>query len=639
MKTIITLIFTLLLAGCNPQEEEATETPNEIFDPQVPGGVLSGDGFLPPALSLTADASTIDEVRLAWTVPSSYIGQSYTANVYRIEGDASVFVLPDPSTPVNTAFVYKIADSLSVTNFTDTTAQRDQEYTYYVYFKLDDRWSSAATTTLTTESLVDAVTIPDAANFWSNWNLDYGYAPNGGMALINTITPSFATPGAPSGVTAFSEDGSIMYYADHACNRVVIYMNQQVQECSRSFDTSSVEYDICVSSFSDLPMSAFAVIGQQDGNSCYPCGDPLNTLDNASCLTDPRAVAVDNGKLFILDSGNARIKGMPLPTYGCHNILAATGTPTPVECAPTTVIGKRNLADLTTYPLATHGDSAFGYPVSMAFKDGDAYIGDSDYHRITKVRQIHDPSVFYCDDSTWGTALCRFNSLLGQADMFSSEYFEQRYDDLSITYDVATNTLSDGGDFLIKHCKNPTQIRFENTKMYVACNEEFTRVLGADQASLNGRILVYDEDIIAGAVSSCRVDTWPGVGCDAEYVFGQESFDALVKQNVGDQYNSVPYAFETLSFDVIGTDMLGVSPETNYVYRWSNVNTDAGNGNPYDFVVLDPENATDAVNSRTLPDLENLSYIEIVPRKRACLISDPQLSKIFEVGIIQKVDP
>jgi hypothetical protein len=559
---------------------------------------------------------------------------SYEVHVYRVAGDGISFVLPDPSVPYSSAYIYELAGYTPGANTTAVDISgliSSTYYTYYVYVLSDSKYSLEAKVTVLTNPNTPTLNIPSPTNFWASVTATFGQLPTAGQLFMNTISPGIPTTTTTTGGMAFLESGGLMYFLDTANNRVLIALGEAYNSCN-SYTVNSDMWNTCQAIYRGYPLFFIAVLGQADFYSNYPCGHPSNTLPASQCLTHPSGVLIADNKLFIADSGNDRIViHSILPTYGCYHIDNLTGSPTPNECAPYKVVGKKSLSDVATYITAADGNSALSYPTGMSYLNGTLYIADTNNHRIVGVNNVTDSTLYSCSAVNWKNSMCSWSFVLGQADMFSKTKLADVFN-ASITYNLPGHTLSDP-DFLSRHFAYPTQVFAIGSKLLVGSNENFLATSGLTNLELYSRMMIFELNPFLDNVATCNSLTFLNSVCAANYAIGQESFGRLIELGIGETYMSKNFTLKIASFTPFSTTgLIAVESTTNSVMIWSNyANTNLTDGIPYSSLINNPSGAT--VAGKILPTLLNLNNIFYTSSDGSLYIEDALLGKIFQIPL------
>jgi hypothetical protein len=420
--------------------------------------------------------------------------------------------------------------------------------------------------------------------------------------------------------------------------------------------------------------------------SCSPI-QPLN-----SCMTKPSAVYVSGGKLFVSDSGNDRvlmwdhIVGDPSrgDAGGCDPNITISIEKTP-DCAATMQIGKKSLNDFSSYSLITDGSKILKNPTGLVEKNGDLYVADTGHHRVVKVSQFLDPQIFSCSEANWNTSKCKFSAVIGQPSFEVSKTFNDLVnedDQKKISCSQLSNPSPNQGvpgsealcvastgcswtplvlpgqgtcaysnsifdqsdigsllstqneNILRRYFANPTTLKItDDNKLLILSNENYTRpsVVG-NPISLKSRILVFNIDPLAGDSPRCSLGSFSSGSCDADDVIGQLEFRRLISlQSSTSKYSDVFYGLEQVTdFDLVGNIMIAVDSKNNLVYLWNNWKNQIP-GHPADDKIVDPEGRKNPLSSGNLPNLVDISAIEINKSSFMIYISDPSKSKVYEI--------
>lgn len=493
--------LSLGFLGCNAKEETTTATdPVHYYDPRIPGGqIIDNGGLAGKVLGLTADASVLEQITLKWTVPPVYKTMNYEVKIYKKKGSDTTFVLPDPADQYSAAPLYLystvVADSfldqngVNSNNEVVVNVEQNQIYTYWVYIHLldNDKWSAGTSIVVTSKTPEDTFSFPSVATFWDNLLNTLGSKPtpdSNPLISVSTMSAGLTSVDSPTGGIAVAYSGNVLYYADTANNRVVIYTRGLAYKCDDYKTSDPALYYACVYQYTGLPLSAVGVIGQDkvgsDGfnassgkrtcaqheticsaitsaSSCDPNVLGTNSIcewvsNNAlpnggsctaykRCLTAPSKVTVADDRLFISDAGNNRVvvyynqitatNKQTLPVKG-HVKDNGSGTSLAIDSGPVKVIGKKGLIDQTiSYPV---GKSSLKNPGGVAVLGSDLYVADTGNNRVVKIKNYKTD--YDCETSSgdWGNlptdagyagGKCRFSYLLGQRTFFERWAFKE----------------------------------------------------------------------------------------------------------------------------------------------------------------------------------------------------------------------
>ena len=638
-----------------------------VFNPTSPDGNGSANR-IPGVLNLVATLNPTDnKVVLTWKVPSTYVNQNYEIYIYRILGDGVSSVLDDPAIPYSIADYYFPTSTFQpITGelFADSTVlNSSNSYTYYVYIKNGDNWSSESKTTVVVGSTISPDLLPTAANFWPSYKQTIANPPySPGLIADTTLSPGLATSLHPTGGCAFAFDGGVMYCADTENNRVVIYQTGAYQNCDKASLEPLGIYDLCLSLYKGYPFIAMAVLGQKDMYSKTSCQN--GSLPANSCFTKPSGVMVADGKLVVSDTGNNRVMiHSTLPINGCFNVLELSGQGMTHQCSFSGVVGKKSLSDLSNYALEDKGDSILDTPTGLAYmpganiNEGDLYIADTGNNRVVVARKAFNSSFWKCSPDTWDTNLCKFDGLLGQSDYFSNKSFSKEYNitrnysydtfEHNVTVKNGDEFISDNGFFLSHYFASPNRIIINGDNLLISSNENFEDSSTIPSIALYSRIVVYNENPLAGVSPACTLEEFSLVDskCAFDYAIGQTNPRNLIELNVSqnESYKDVNYSLTDVDFTVNGSNIFGIDRKLNRVYVWSNYNstydtsTNIANysGTPYDFYVSNPAGVGENLNNKTLPNLMNLNDIVFEQNSGNLYIQDSQLGHIFVIPILQ----
>jgi hypothetical protein len=552
--------------------------------------------------------------------------------------------------------------------------------------------------------------------------------------------------GHMKGKTAFGLDGGIMYVADTDNNRVLVYTRGEALECetykaadtacavhtdqtSCGDDTSCVWetnsscgsslYQACMFSAEGYPFEPLNILGQPNQTTYAPCNtscvghtaqtactadtsctwsatanscSPTFTADK--CLTKPAYVSVTGNQLIISDSGNNRLvvwNHLPGdPSYlggttagGCDPNTITTETFIP-DCTPDSQIGKKSLTDMATYNVATDGEQSFNNPTGTFVNGSDLYVADTGNNRVVKITNFMNTQTFSCSPGNWGSALCSFSGVLGQASFYVNKSFQDFYNtDIANQLTCATqsfpastgsggtktscqaesvgctwtagqianqgtctvtnplrsasgigNTIGTAYSYVLaRYFASPTVVKVVNGRMLVSANENFSTVSTINSPILlNARILEWSNNPLDGTSPTCSAASFGVGGCDASIVFGQQNFTTLISiQGTTGKYTDVSYGLQSLDdFDVSGKSMIGVDSINNYVYLWNDWTTNATAGNPPTGIVTPPILGS-VYNGQALPVIKGLGAVTLIPATYLIDVTDASGFYVYEV--------
>jgi hypothetical protein len=530
--------------------------------------------------------------------------------------------------------------------------------------------------------------------------------------------------GNMKGKSALGLNGSLMYVADTDNNRIVVYTRGEALACVPYKTTDPTTYQACMFSAEGFPFEPANVLGQPTQKSSDPCnvscqaqtqsascgattGCSWDTTKNTcnptfsydQCLTKPNYVTVKGNQLIISDSGNNRLvvwnhlPGDPSYTPEGGQIGSATAGCDPnvivgqtrlTDCKPDYQIGKKSFSDFTQYNLSTDGNQTFNKPTGTLVDGADLYIADTGNNRVVKIKNYEDSQSFSCNPTNWGTPLCEFSSVLGQASFFVNRSFQDFFNDdiqnqlqcsaqslpassgpggtkascqatavgctwmpgqiagqgtCSLTHPLRSNLGignvigSQYSYVLQRYFTNPTVVKISSGRLLVSSNENFQTVSTVNSPIyLKARILEWGNNPLGGDTPTCNATNFNSGGCDASIVFGQSNFTTLVSvQGATGKYTDVSYGLESLDdFDISGKSMVGVDSINNFVYLWSDWTANSTPGNPPTGVVSSPIIGS-VYNGQPLPVLKGLGAITLDPDNFLIYVTDASGYNVYEV--------
>jgi hypothetical protein len=547
-KYLFLLLFSLIFVGCKQAADTATPTVVHVYDPKIPGGQIISDSTRlgTNITNFAADSSQLGKITLTWTVPPVYKTMNYQVNIYKKKATDTSFVLPDPADQYGSAFLYLrtsvVGESFVDQDYLDTSGnvvvevEQNNSYNYWAYLQVTDsagtvKWSSGVKVTTTSKSPDDSFKFPDPAKFWENLTWQIGNSQASADA-VNTasLNPGSTSLDSPTGGIASAYSGNVMYVADTANNRVVIYTRGLAYSCDQYKVSDPALYYACTYQYTGYPLTAVNVLGQTNAaekNTCAQheitcasrttqsnCESSINfnsmcswhsdsSISNGGsctayerCLTRPSRVTVADNKLFISDAGNNRIVVYStLPLKG--HLRDSTGggiQSSPVDGSPNFVIGKKSLRDSTPeYPV---GRSSLKNPGGVAVQGTSLFIADTGNNRIVKIQKYMDQGTFLCNgDDDWdnlptdpggGNGKCKFSGLLGQRDYFQRWSFKDGDGTLSsgqLGYDGIT-------------CFNPTPTTTQCDSPYIISTGADGTLRNKMQDDRLGRYFRYPSQVV-----------------------------------------------------------------------------------------------------------------------------------------------
>lgn len=637
MKKNLFLIFTMIaISSC--LSSKSTEDKDTLFVPGNPNGSVNITPVPQKMLAFKADINTDGKVELTWTTPATYIAQNFQIYIYKIAGDGIAFPIPDPTASYSSAYKYHVngtgftpINSMAVNSYVDNNyIEPATKYTYYIYGKIDNRWSEGSYFTIDIPDDVGIIEVPSASRFWPSYLNVYGSTPFLDDTVSRTaLSPGATFIGAPTGQCVASFSGGLVYCTDTDNNRVMIYTSQLYDSCKGLAGEPDL-YAICAKIMNVYPLTPIAVLGQRSFDTKYACGESGNPLPQSQCMTKPRGLAIAGSNLVVSDSGNDRVLIYPyLTTHGCYNFRNLLGETTPVECSPLKVVGKKSLIDNTVYDMTVDGIASLTNPSGLMYLDGNLYIADTGNHRVVMVRDVLGDQ-FLCTNSAWKTSACRFSGVLGQQDYVTRDSFKEKYLNSELSYDFVAGMVIDNGAFLRRHFANPTEIHSIGNRLYIVSNENFSDNGTSPSIHLYARVAVFDNNPIASVTQACSPDNY-GIGCDADFFIGQTSPEKLLELSSVSDYSLVNYGLKDISLSVTNDFLMGVDKTTNEVLVWQYTPV-ASNllGNPPTYRVANPQGAYDSLTNRGLPNLVNLSSIYIQKDTMKTYIYDAGQGRFYE---------
>lgn len=655
----LSLVATMgLMTSCGSENEEDPDQTQFIFDPRQPG--KSNDELSVRGVqNLQFDVSVPGKVSFTWEVIPLYNTLDYSIEIYRkrAEGGDEDFDPIDPANSSSTAFLYLQETNYQSNQWVDENVLPDTDYIYFFFVKIEDFWSPDEPITVTTPAQVTEFSLPTPSEFWKYDKLaPYGQDPlrpdgvEQEFFYLQSLKIGESSIGNSRGSIGLAYNGSVMYVPDTETNRVVIYAQAQGRaiECVNNAGDDEFELLACNLQFSNMPLEANNVLGQPKVDTAYACGED-GALPMDQCLTAPTHVVVEDGKMFISDSGNNRIiVWNRLPIDGCDPNATIIST-RPTDCVPDAVIGRSSLFNEGTNPntglalnLAVDGKGILCRPGAVTVYQNDLFIPDTCHHRVVMVRDYANPDAFLCSDDNWLTELCSFNSVLGQEDFNSVITFKDLYEDDNLLLGGPLNRTVQDPEILKRKFAFPNRIRItkeEEARMLVSVNEDFVAASAiGTTVSIKGRIMIFDPEIMRGLSPTCNNVTFAnGSGsCDAIDQFGIENSEEIILLSSASggagSYPSISFALEDVAdFDVDGDLLMAVDSVNNYIYVWDDWKNETRLGKPYKYRISDPAGALDEDAGRLLPDLGTLSGIEIDMVDNSVYVIDSQDSRVYKV--------
>lgn len=644
-----------------------------------------------PESSLTE----FNKVELSWRIPSLYENEEYIIAIYKVQATGANANINIGEMPDLSAIQYEEV-RLKDTEWTDTGILQNENYHYWIYLVLEGSeesfdisrgfWSDSNRYEVLTPLDEATVDVPEGADFWENirWDNLTG-APTGDPEVItyNTFKPGSPDIQNPKGRVETAYNGAVVFIADTDKNRILVYENAQLRSCEQ-FLNDELQYFGCRLGADGAPPTAHNILGQPSQNSVLSCQEHNNICETYAnendcnltrngvdsfckwennsckvqgnkCLTQPSDLLFNDGKLYVSDSGNDRIMIYENVLYspiantteqvliGCDKRLPNQAQDTnPVRCQADRYFGRQSFDDFSQYSLENgEGISMLDNPSAMAIDGTDFYIADTGNNRIVKINNYNDPDEYICNSSTWLTSLCSWDALLGQANYSSKKTFNDFFfEDPSILSGTFNNELNARPDLLRRYCANPNKIIFKeldgNKYMFVSCNENFQANVGlGSQVGLKARIIRYNENPI-GDNFICNEATFDSGNCDADEVYGQETFEKVIvlsgSSGGAGSYDSLAYTFNyAADIDFVEDSLMVVDSTRNNIYVWRDLLNKPTDGFPYTYSVEDPEGRFISA-SRSLPNLKEIQGIRYDGISRI-YVTDGQDGKVYQLNI------
>jgi hypothetical protein len=546
---------------------------------------------------------------------------------------------------------------------------------------------------------------------------------------MNTSNSSYSCTnesaiGHMKGKSAFALNGSIMYVADTDNNRVVVYARDEALACAQYQESDPATYQACMFSAQGFPFVPKNILGQPTQKTNAPCNTSCQSYSSSSscgaasgctwdttassceatfsydkCLTKPSYVSVSGKKLIISDSGNNRLvvwNHLPAdPAYnppggspgsgagGCdpNTILSQTRL---ADCSPDYQIGKKSFSDFSNYSLSVDGNQTFNNPTGTLINGNDLYVADTGNNRVVKIKNYEDEQTFSCNPGNWGTSLCHFSNVLGQASFFVNRTFQDFFNDdvqnqltcAAKSYPASTgpggtktscesipvgcswtpsqlanqgtcsltnplrsnvgigNVIGNSYSYVLqRYFASPTVIKIASGRLLVSSNENFQTVSTVNSPIyLKARILEWSNNPLDGDAPTCNPGNFNSGGCDASIVFGQADFKTLVSvQGTTGKYSDVSYGLQSLDdFDISGKSMIGVDSVNNFVYLWSDWTANTTPGNAPSGIVTPPLVGS-VYNGQPLPILKGLGAVSLVPDTYLIYVTDASGYSVYEI--------
>jgi len=672
---IILALLSINLCSCIIAKPPTGST----FDPKIPGSTTSAGNIL----SVSGASATVvnNQVLLTWNPPVIYLGSSvFKVHIFRqacLITDLSC-VIDYPQLAALSSFQVTESSGFS---YLDTKVQLGTNYSYWLYVEFNGAYDSGVKLgAFVPSTSVNNSIISDYSTFWQNLGLGIGFfvIPNSPMSAqtLNIGKTSALNPTNVSGKFAFGKGGSLLYVADTANNRVLVYGKQGALGCDSIADKTGDAYIFCLASVSGEPFVPLNVIGQPDQYSNKSCSEHYQdhtaygnstfvTLDtNQSpvfdrCLTAPTGLFVENNNLIIADTGNDRVvihDALP-NNIACDKNFSISLNSTE-RCAASIIVGKKDFTDLPhlnqsgvvvrpPHSTILDGESSLLRPNDVVAKDGNLYILDSGNSRIVRVKQYANPSYWGCGESTWKTPICSFSAILGQKNYhevktFSSElsngnlYLDEN-SRVNLSSQISLEETGDYSNFLAKHFDNPSSLFLnESGTLFVSSFENYLSASGtSSQTQLKARILTFNISALEGEQPPCNVASFSASGCSAVKVLGQADINKIPvwASGFGSYETAISYGLEYVSSILtIGQSLLAAQPGNNSIKVWSDWAKIQMPGFPRDKEVLNPQGSLSPKDpTKTLPYLKSISFIQYEPASKRFFVTDSESNKIYEV--------
>lgn len=637
---------------------------------------------------------TYNRVKLTWRVPSLYENEEYIIVIYKVNEETPIATEPG-DLPNDLGFMSSFEQvRLKDTEWTDTVTQ-GSNYSYYIYVVLggeetpnsiDGYWSKSSRYQVLTPTEGSSTNVPEAEKFWEKlvWE-NLTVKPTGDPEIIryNTFSPGASSVEKGKGRIETAYNGAVTFISDTDNNRVLIYENAQLRNCEQ-YLSDEIQYFGCRLQAEGAPPTPYNILGQPEQGINLSCQEHQNLCSDFTtqsdceltrngiqsfckwqngsckvqgnkCLSSPTDLLFNDGKLYVADSGNDRIMVYENVLYkpvvnnatevllGCDNKLPNQAKDTnPTRCQADRFYGRQSFDDFQQYSLENgEGISMLDNPNGLAIDGISLYIADTGNNRIVKLDNYNNPDEYDCNSSTWLTNLCSWDGLLGQSNYSEKKTFNDFFvEDPSILSGTFNNELQSRPDLLKRYCANPTKIKFKeiegNNYMFIACNENFEATVGiGSKVGLKGRILRYDNNPI-GIDFICNEATFDTGNCDADEVYGQETFDKIVvlsgASGGAGSYDTLAYTFSFVSdMDFVNDSLMLVDSTRNNIYVWKDLINKPADGFPYSYKAEDPEGKFIST-SQSLPNLKRIQGFAFDDYGRI-YITDGSDGKVYQLNL------
>ena len=507
IKALLCGALILGMSACSPKEkaeDEDTETPGHLYDPEVPFGQIT-DRFnnIADVTNLQADVSVLSKIKLTWRTPPLYTTLNYKIVIFKRSTPPEGFniVCPDPSDavtplcPQNEASgsaIYKVKEVQANLWLDENTVDgsggeiinvaEDTDYSYWVFVKVGDKYSKGVRVNAHSKTPESQFQLPAIGKFWEKLKWNYGQNPTSYCAAQTNLAGCQSMPQA------------------YSCG-----WNSTTNKCAR--------VDVCSSETTQVACTTQDKINHGCSwnslqNKCLPPSEKyqsLYSLDSGTSLPgDPKgsvAFAYSGNVMFYADTDNNRVmiyqrQGAlsceayedPYDKAAC--MLQYTGAP----LLPYNVLGQAK-ADRTVPcgdPLALPSNQCMVKPTKVLVDGDRLLVSDAGNNRILIFNSLPldgcDPEILV---GTVKPTSCTPAKVIGKAGLL----------------DLTTYAVETSGDASLKL---PTDMLVKDGSLYIADTG-------------NNRVVTIN-NYADQAAFLCTDQTWGGGLCKFTAVLGQENF-------------------------------------------------------------------------------------------------------------------
>jgi DNA-binding beta-propeller fold protein YncE len=466
-----------------------------------------------------------------------------------------------------------------------------------------------------------------------------------------TCSPTFPMNECLTRPTSVMVSGSSLYISDSGNNRIVVWNHLPTWGCDPNVIATQTTPADCTP---DYQIGKKSLDDDTTTYSLAANGD--DTFNNPTGV----AISNDGNDIYIADTGNNRVvriaNYLNTQSFSCN----ATNWETPL-CSFTEVLGQpsffvsNSLNSLIAQDIHNQqGCSILGTQSSCLANTSCYWIPGQIGGVCNPIDTIINPDTIgqnirqvvgeasVCSVATTPTdcsnaiagpgCTCNYNlSNQFSCSCKASSGFGCAWDTTNLD---CVPSPSANANIMKRYFANPTTIKITPTdQLLVEANENYSATSTINTPiKMNSRIMIWGVNPMDTVAPRCPLGAFQSGGCDATDVMGQQDFHTLValSSNTANYYDT-SYGLQALAdFDITGNQMIGVDSVNNFVYLWSNWQSQAALGHP-PVIVVNPNGAPDPIKSGFYPVLKDLTGCTIDPLNELLYVTDGQGHRVYQI--------